>query len=177
MKNKFIEMTKVKGEADAMSNSIMAALQHNQTYLQNTSATDRAVFRESFANQIKRFAINYNKVVSDNIHNDNIIKICDEISARHGNVLINSRLKFRTTQKAFNLYLKFLWCLDQNRAVPPHSPVDRIILNHVGLKGAWTKLEPVDLYMSWINVLKQVAKKGGFNSLQEWELSIWNKNS
>ena len=175
MRDAFLVLTKVEDEVGAMSNSIMAALQHNPTYLQSATDSDKKEFRRTFAEQIKKYASSYFQPITDDVHNNYMCEICDYISIKHENILACQRLRFGTVQKAFNLYLKFLWCLDQNRADPPHCPVDRIILNHAGINGVWTKLDSVGLYNDWIHRLKKVAKESGFSSLQQWELSIWSK--
>lgn len=175
MRDAFLVLTKVKEEVGAMSNSIMAALQHNQTYLQSATDSDKKEFRETLANQIRKYATSYYQPISDETHSYSMCEICNYISMKHGNILADQRLRLGTVQKAFNLYLKFLWCLDQNRADPPHCPVDRIILNHAGINGVWTKLDSAELYKDWIHRLKKVAKEDGFSSLQQWELSIWSK--
>lgn len=174
MRDKFLKLTQVTKESEAMSSSIMAALQHNPTYSANVSMKEKEKFRETLSNEIKKHAINYYKPIPEDIHNQNIIEICKDVSLKHSAILIDSKLRIGTTQKAFNLYLKFLWCLDPNRADPPHCPIDRVVLNHAGIGGAWTKLDSLELYMQWIARLKETATKAGFSSIQQWELSIWN---
>lgn len=175
MRDAFLVLTKVQDEVGAMSNSIMAALQHNPTYLQSATDYDKKEFRETLADQVRKYACSYYYTVTEDTHINYMCEICDYISIKHGKFLVNQRLRLGAVQKAFNLYLKFLWCLDQKRADPPHCPVDRIILNHAGINGVWTKLDSVELYRDWVHRLKKVAKESGFNSLQQWELSIWSE--
>jgi hypothetical protein len=81
-------------------------------------------------------------------------------------------LRFGTSQKAFNLYLKFLWRLGYIPA-PPHCPVDGVILRSAGISGSWTQSNSSAEYLRWINALRQHA---GPKSLAEWEYGEWNQN-
>ena len=177
MINKFLKGTGVKTEEDAMRNSIVAALQHNPTYRADVTYKQKDAFRKSLSDSLRKCAPNYNNVVSDEEHIKVINKICQSLSAQHSQILRNSRLRVGTVQKALNLYLKFLWCLDQKRAVPPHCPIDRNILAEAGLDESWTKLDSIEIYMSWVSQLRRVAQEKGCQSLQLWELSVWNKKS
>lgn len=176
MKNYFLKKTGVRSEPDAIRNSLIAALQRNATYKRRASYSDKVKFRKTFADHVMKYALTYCRPVSERKHIRNIIMICNIISKEHGKILLKSKLRFGTAQKAFNLYLKFLWCLDKDIAVPPHCPVDARILRKAGVKGTWTKLDSANTYMSWIKQIKNVAHNSGFNTIQEWELSIWNEN-
>ncbi len=173
----FLKKTKVNNESKAMSNSVNASLKRNPTYLPEVFPSDnrRKTFRKTFIKEILKYSENYSELVSDENHIENIKRMCDYISKEHGDILINSRLNFGTAQKAFNLYLKFLWCLDPNKANPPHCPLDRIVLQNAGIHENWTELDCEDTYQKWIDTLKE--KADNYDSLQHWELSIWNQNS
>jgi hypothetical protein len=71
-------------------------------------------------------------------HCEAIKRISETVSQRCGDCLVNGRLQYGAAQKAFNLYLKFLWRLGK-AAMPPHCPVDSVVLAEAGIEGAWTK--------------------------------------
>ena len=176
MKDKFLKITKVLNEKDAMKNSIIASLQRNRTYKEGTSDTDKRELRKALEDQIRSFAEKYLKPVSDEDHIGNICHICSQIKKQHASILFDSKLRLGTAQKAFNLYLKFLWCLDIKRATPPHCPIDGIILKKAGINGSWTKLDSKDIYLRWIDQIRSVTQKNGFDSIPQWELAIWNSS-
>ena len=78
------------------------------------------------------------------------------------------------SQKVFNLYLKFLWCLGFI-AEPPHFPVDRIIQQKLKIKliKPWTKFTSVDEYMLVINHARELLGEK-YKSLPELELELFN---
>jgi hypothetical protein len=123
----FLEVTRVKTEAAAMSNAIQAALQRNKTYRDSCSDNARERFRKELARQIRSEAQRYTFPVSDDQHCEAIQRISDAVSELCGESLVNGRLRYGTAQKAFNLYLKFLWRLGKV-ATPPHCPIDSIVL-------------------------------------------------
>jgi len=53
MNDLFLEVTRVKNEASAMSNAIQAALQRNKTYRDSCSDSERGTFRTELAKQIR----------------------------------------------------------------------------------------------------------------------------
>lgn len=170
----FLEKARVSNEREAMTESIKAALAHNPTYLPGATDDDRQLFRNSLATQLRTHSKAYAVPVSDSLHLENIQRISDELSRGYAQTLRGSRLRIGTTQKALNLYLKFLWCLDLTRAVPPHCPVDRIVLKAAGIDEAWTQLDCPDTYMAWVQQCGATASSKEFSSIQHWELSLWN---
>lgn len=177
MKQKFLQVTHVTSARDAVNNAITAALQRNPTYEPSASNAERAAFRYAFAECLRRYAEQYRKQVTERQHLDIIEQISYELSTQFTSILINGRLRIGTCQKALNLYLKFLWCLDDNWAAPLHCPVDRIVLQAAGVSDAWTKLDSIEIYAEWITKIRSTALVYGASSVAEWELQIWNQNS
>lgn len=112
------------------------------------------------------------RTVSEIEHEANIIALADALSAGHGDILINRRFRIGTSQKALNLYLKFLWCLGKLPNVPHHCPVDRVVLSDIPLNGSWTQLDDISTYRNWVSSIRQTA---GAISVPEWELEVWNR--
>ena len=80
-------------------------------------------------------------------------------------------MRFGTSQKAFNLYLKYLWRLGKI-VEPPHCPIDEIILRAGGLCGSWTASTSRQEYMDWIRWLRMRAKRQRL-TLSGWEYDAW----
>ena len=177
LKEDFLKRTRVDSRDSAMSNSIQAALQHNPTYLPNVSTESRRCFRDAFATSIYKQSQRYRFGVAEHEHLAGIEEITKKISQEHGKILRNNCLRIGTTQKALNLYLKFLWCLETDWVTPPHCPIDRIVLQKARIVGKWTQLNSIDQYVCWISQLKDFAKGQEYTNLAEWELTLWNKQA
>lgn len=97
-------------------------------------------------------------------------------SKAHSSVLSGGKLNLGIAQKLFNLYLKYLWCLEKYPE-PPHFPVDRII--QTKMKGeiiSWTKLDSEKEYKKIIKRAREIALKQG-KSLAEWELIEFSRRA
>ena len=99
--------------------------------------------------------------------------MADALSSDYKGDLVLGRLRIGTVQKALNLYLKTVWCMEPSWPTPPHCPVDRIILERAGINGSWTKLDSMSTYCEWIERLRKHASGNGFDSVAEWELCAW----
>jgi hypothetical protein len=121
-KQAFLQVVRVASLDKAMSNSLIAALQHNRTYRTDTPSTNREAFRSAFAQKIRVSADPYRHGVVEQHHLETIEQISDDLSRQFGHILVGGRLRIGTTQKALNLYLKFMWCLDPNWATPTALP-------------------------------------------------------
>lgn len=170
MADRFLIETGVSSSDEAMRNSLSAALQRNKVYETGSSA-DRSALRRDWATLMKKAAEAYTQRVADRDHCATIARIAQSLSTRFRPQIIDGRWRFGTSQKAFNLYLKFLWRLGRI-GPPPHCPVDRTVLNAVGLQGAWTKCDSQDEYMTWINAARRAA---GNRTLADWEYALWNE--
>ncbi len=176
-KEDFLKRTGVNSRASAMCNAIQASLQRNLTYLPNAHPEARQYFRAEFATAIDSQARRYQFGIAEHEHMAVIEEITKKMSQNHASILQNNCLRIGTTQKALNLYLKFLWCLESDWRTPPHCPVDGTVLKAGGILGTWTQLNSLEQYLSWISLLRSFAAKKGFASLAEWELSIWNNQA
>lgn len=172
LKRKFVdEIAKVTTDEGAARNAIIAALQHNPTYI--SSNVDGTKFRLALSNQLRRHLEKYNAVVSDKEHCLTITQICESMSSEFAAILRNGRLRIGTVQKALNLYLKTVWCMGLISVEPPHCPVDGTILGKAKIVGKWTELDSIKQYMEWIEKIRSQARSRGFDSLSEWELIFW----
>ena len=113
-------------------------------------------------------------VIKDKQHCDAIERIAGTLSNRWGSILHGDpgHLRFGISQKAFNLYLKYLWRLRKITKEPPHCPIDEIVLRIGGLAGSWTKSDNREQYMDWIDWLRMRAQRKNL-TLSVWEYTEW----
>jgi len=168
----FLEEDNVKTEGDAVTKSFAGALQHNPTYREGVSEGRRKEFRTEWAKLIREESHCYvqpTEPISDIQHCEAIRRISESLSLRFEGILKKGRLRYGTSQKAMNLYLKYLWRLGK-AATPPHCPIDSIVLGKGRISGAWTKCDSEKQYMEWIDALRIRAES---LCLAEWEYQVW----
>jgi hypothetical protein len=169
MNNLFLKVDGVDSEEQAMASSINAALQRNKVYKNDEDYERREKFRAVWANLIREESKTYGKPaqpISDHQHCAAIARISDALSSQFGAYLMGGRLRFGTSQKAFNLYRKYLWAMGEAE-MPPHCPIDSVVLNRVGINAHWTKSDSCEEYMDWINEIRKHL------TLAEWEDTVW----
>jgi hypothetical protein len=169
MKNLFLKVDGVTSLEMALQWSINAALQRNKVYEQEDQYETRNEFRKEWAKLLTEHAEAYREPeqpISDGDHCDAIAQIADVLSIKFGTILVQGRLRFGTSQKAFNSYLKYLWALGKI-PTPPHCPVDSVVLRKVGLSDSWTKSDSREQYIYWINEIRKRL------TLAEWENEVW----
>lgn len=171
LKQQFLASVRVNEKEQAIGNSLRAAFKRNPTYV--VPVWNRGAFREEFAGEISSYGELYRNGIGESEHNQFIEDIAARLSGKYHSILQNSCLRIGTVQKALNLYLKIVWCLDPDWPLPPHCPIDRIVLNAAGIRGNWTQLNSIVTYKDWVSRLQQFAVDAGYNSLAEWELDLW----
>ena len=174
-KQSFLKRVKVSSVQDALRNSLVASLQRNRTYKDGFQNFDREPLRRALQSKLRNMESLYSNPVSDESHINNIVEISNSLSKEFGSMLVEGRFRIGTSQKALNLFAKFLWCLNDNWPRPPHCPLDGKILKHVSIYEPWTKLDSAKLYQEWINRIRKYAYSMNFTSIAEWELNAWNK--
>jgi hypothetical protein len=175
IKQSFLQFTKVASSDQAIGSALIAALRRNPTYMDGISSTNKYTFRTALVTQIRGFADQYREDSTEQRHLGAIVQISDEMSQQYAHILKDNRLRIGTTQKALNLYMKFMWCLDSNWCTPPHCPIDRIVLKEAGINNNWTELDDIELYSEWIARLRTISQRTGATNLAEWELGLWNQ--
>ena len=163
----------------SMINSITGAFQHAGIYISGLPESDpnKKRVRDTLKEQIVKLAKSYQNTVTDSDHCSNIEQLANFISSEfHGKgVLRNDRFRIGISQKALNLYLKYLWCLDEI-PTPPHCPIDRIIIQKLGIPQQqqsqydWTKLDCIQKYKYLISRCRENLEA---LSIAEWELQVW----
>jgi hypothetical protein len=174
MSDLFLEADGVVSEATALSMSLRGALQRNRTYRPGVTDSKRKLVCAEWKKLISGASQCYahsSQTVSDNEHCQAIGRISEEISRSFADSLFEGRLRFGSSQKALNLYLKYMWRLNiDTYPPPPHCPIDGIVLAEAGISGSWTRCDSAQEYMSWIDGLRKEAKTP---RLAEWEYHVW----
>ena len=173
-KQHFLSLIAVSSSEQAISSSVRAAFQRNPTYADTFEIGKRKAFQQAFAYEVETQGQQYFDGVQENSHIQTIQNIAYKLSEAHGDVLIGRTLRIGTVQKALNLWLKIVWCLNPEWPLPPHCPVDRIVLQKVSINRNWTELNSVEEYASWISKIRSYATSQGYSSIAEWELDLWN---
>jgi len=162
-----------------MRNSLVSALgtRNLPVYAASPQVSERSrsEFRASFEGLLRAQAILHREGESEQRHNEAISAIAIQLSASHGAVLREGRMRIGVVQKALNLYFKFRWCLDESFPTPHHCPIDGIVLRAAGSNGKWTELDDLETYCIWIDQVRAKIIQHGFTSLPEWELEVWQR--
>ena len=173
-------------EDQLIANSIHAAFQRANVYRDSKAFTDsnRLRVRERLADLLKEVTKQYGSDITDAKHKENIKHITDTLTAefKDKNLLKENRFRIGISQKALNLYLKYLWCLGKI-PTPPHCPFDFGIISKLPLnyeekkRLQWTELDSLEGYSQLVDAAKKKIKLTGDASISEWELKEWNKNA
>ena len=162
-------------ERELFALTLAATAQRSDLYASDLSDAARRPFQRSLRHSLEQLSIAYSGVVNDANHLDNIENLALSLSRGHGNVLAPGGMRFGHAQKALNLYLKYLWCLEKVHE-PPHFPVDSIILKKIpGFSNyRWTRMGSRDDYSRIIRAAHKVAKVQKL-SLACWELKEYKR--
>jgi len=177
MNDPFLIVTRVSTEQGAMTETLKAALQQrqNKVYSRDEVGNERLTFRLELARMMREESLRYKQPslpVSDDKHCAAIRRISESLSTRYRQILKDGRFRYGTAQKAFNLYLKFLWRLGAlGEGKPPHCPVDGIVLGAAKLVGSWTWSDDEQEYRHWID---EISKQAVPRTLSDWEYETWS---
>jgi hypothetical protein len=153
--------------------TVYAAFQRAKVYSKDATDADRKGVKQLLEKEINKKLAKYSTPVSEKAHVSNISSIAKAINKRWSASLINESIPIGVVQKAFNLYLKLMWCLHEIPE-PPHCPIDKVIIDKLPHKHrtSWTKIRDLETYKGLVNELKKIA---GGQSLAVWELETYEK--
>ncbi|OGP70694.1 MAG: hypothetical protein A2Y80_03390 [Deltaproteobacteria bacterium RBG_13_58_19] len=159
LKNEFLTM------------SVFGGLGRSGTYSKSATEEARKNFRNDLRDKLDEISREYQSMVTEEEHLSNIRRLSDELSSQFSHCLKNGRFRIGIAQKALNLYLKYLWCVNLI-APPPHCPFDSIVISHLpDCKDLnWTSIDNIEVYSRLVKAARRVAKD---KPLPEWELEIW----
>jgi hypothetical protein len=152
---------------------IRATLQRSLTYEQKATDKAKREFKDDLRKMLETLSEKYHKPVSEKEHICSIELLSNELSYKHAPCLANGRFRIGSAQKAFNLHLKYLWCLGLIPE-PPHCPFDSIIIKRLPATVAvnWTELDDIEKYRKMVETAQELA---GNMRLASWELIEYNE--
>jgi hypothetical protein len=160
-------------ENGLLSDTISGAFQHATMYNDQANVDARQRLGVALRKKLKELSVlSFRGAISGAQHVDNICQLADQLTQDHGPDLDGGRFRIGVAQKALNLYLKYLWCLDWIYE-PPHCPFDNGIirlLRPTPRETLWTQMDSRKGYEEWVCLAKHRAQS---KSLAEWELSAW----
>ena len=150
----------------------LGTLGRNPTYNERATDVQKAKFRDELKEQLATLGKKYeHRNVNKEEHVENIRSLADAMSNRHGSILKGKRFRIGSSQKALNLYLKYLWCLGKID-MPPHCPIDGVILKYLKCDDKWTELDCIKKYR---HIIKKAKEKARAHPLAFWELTTFNQ--
>lgn len=125
------------------------------------------------------FLDNYLKEISlegmrEDIHLLRITELADTISNKFKPVLHNNRFRIGVSQKIINLFLKYMWSINEIPQ-PLHCPIDGIVKSHIEKHFGktklvdWTRLDNIRDYEEYISHINEMLKESA-DSIAVWEL-------
>lgn len=153
---------------------LQATVQRANIYRPGTPAPLRIAFRDALRRELDRLAQQYLVPVSDKKHVANIETLANAVSEAQRSALRGGRFRIGPSQKALNLFLKYLWAAGWIPE-PPHCPLDRIIISRfpVALQRNWTDLDDISEYRRLIDEARRNASTQSL-SLAVWELRTYH---
>ncbi len=162
LKNEFLTM------------AVFGALGRSKTYSASAGEEAKNRFRNALREKLDELSVLYKSAVTEEDHLSNIETLSNDLTSRFHHCLRNGRFRIGIAQKALNLYLKYLWCVDLI-SEPPHCPFDSIVIcnlrDSADLK--WTSIDTIEDYMMLVRSARKISKE---KSLPVWELEIWSKS-
>ena len=151
--------------------SLQAATQRAGIWADGVPESNRRELHLHLRNLLEKTVGQYVKPVHEATHIKNLERIAESLTRRQSGLLVDHHFRIGPTQKALNLYLKYMWCAG-HIAMPPHCPVDAVVLRSLKLSPpiSWTKMYSIQQYTEVIGALKVVAAP---SPLAEWELGEW----
>jgi hypothetical protein len=157
----------------SFSTALNGTVQRGKVYRPGSTEAQKRVFRAALRQHLKSFIRQYQRRISEGQHLKNIDNLTTTLSkGKPAEALNEGRFRIGSAQKALNLYLKMLWCLDRI-PMPPHCPFDSVVLSRVPGCGKirWTQLDDLSEYAGIVACAKVEAHGV---PLAEWELSLYS---
>lgn len=155
--------------------SVLGALGRSRTYSESASDDTKSLFRDALRKKLDEISRGYGSTVEEQEHLSMIDQLSDDLTVQFFPCLRDGRFRIGIAQKALNLYLKYLWCIDLI-PIPPHCPFDSVIIGHLpscrDLK--WTSIDTIEDYQ---RLVEAARKKADGEPLPEWELKIWTDST
>jgi hypothetical protein len=149
-----------------------ASTSRGNIYLPGISSDEKKEFRKQVEDRVLSFLDGHMELLSVKELESEIEDLSKSFSDRY---MVNFRIG--QSQKILNLMLKYYWVLGWIHYIPPHCPIDRIILKAGKAKingklPIWTKMNRIEDYR---NCLAAIKKNKNVKCLSSWELETYNK--
>jgi len=151
-----------------------ASVQRAVRYAKSKTEKDRRAFRQFVIEHCERVIIpRYKNGQTEAEHVANVVELRDIASSYRDQELLAKPYNIGVAQKLLNLQLKYLWCANLVE-IPPHCPVDRIILGYTRLKNQvnWTTMTCVSEYEEVVEAIRATA---GDTPIAIWELATYDR--
>ena len=149
-----------------------ATVQRAKVYGLAVADQDRRRFQGRLQQHLESIAECYQATQDDASHVAHIEQLANDLSTECGAILRNGRFRIGPSQKALNLFLKYLWCAGEI-VRPPHCPFDYRIIQQIKLAKPvnWTELDDSSGYMGLVAAARVIANP---LHLSDWELQAYN---
>ncbi len=150
------------------------AFQRAKIYEKNIAKDEKGKFR----NLVKRFLyeqiflIYQKKKITESKLIDLIEALVKKCQGKQ--YLEKRRLQFGNAQKFVNLYLKSMWVTGFGK-MPPHFPVDRIVVNELNLTYNWTDMSKTEYKVVIEEAKNKVEKMPEYKSIAIWEAVFYQE--
>ena len=154
--------------------SVLGAMGRSKTYLESATEGDKKLFRKGLREELDHVSRRYSCTVKEQEHFANIKELSYRLSDQFSHCLRAGRFRIGIAQKALNLYLKYLWCIDLI-PIPPHCPFDSIVISYLSNCNdlSWTSVDTIEDYKKLVAAGR---KKADWEPLAKWELEVWTKS-
>lgn len=151
--------------------SVLGALGRSRTYSENATEEAKDCFRNALREKLNEISRVYQPMVTEEEHLSNLKNLSDDLTSRFHHCLRNGRFRIGVAQKALNLYLKYLWCVNLIPS-PPHCPFDSIVISYLRYCSDlnWTSIDTIEDYTRLVKAARRIPVD---KPLTEWELEIW----
>jgi hypothetical protein len=115
----------------------------------------------------------------ESVHLLKIRELAENITKEFKPVLYEGRFRIGISQKIINLFLKYMWSMDEIPE-PCHCPMDGIVKSQIqenlGKTALvdWTQLDNMIDYLDYVKAVKQIAIEKNM-SIAEWEFLNWGR--
>lgn len=154
---------------EILAASTNAAFMRGRVYRKDCGDEDRLRVRNSLKDHLTTLGAAYERGVLEQRHVANIVTLADDMSTSCGRFLGACRFRIGISQKALNLYLKYLWCHGRI-LMPPHCPFDGRIIGLLPpkVRRSYVATDDIEVYRGWVFAAKNIAQG---QPLPEWELA------
>jgi hypothetical protein len=156
-----------------------AAFQRANIYTKEATDHNKSAWKAKLAADIEMNILPLYK--KGNVTDEAHINSLNQVDRSFDDKMFQSTSRtYGIAQKILNLYLKYMWIIDEVSFPPPHFPIDRRIQESLKLKPliSWTKeIKSSDDYMAIIERARKCPLVSKYKSLAEMELEEFSRSN